>query len=497
MRRVIGSVVVVLILGLLFFFYSTGKLEKISSIVPALSTPSSANEPQGEEEGAVASSETAPIAVVPFTASSKMYLIGGNSTDKAELAQVKTDNTFSGTGVSVTSLYGQMGPFTVLGTLPGSPAAEMDIVNGDELLAVDGKDTATMDIYKATELMRGPAGTTVTLSFRRPSENRTFSVTIPRRVIALPDAELPSFVQRSDVWSSTNGRTWQKEKADAPNLWEPWDGLGDVQSVTFKGKTYVFGKYMEHIPSAMQWVPESISVWSSSDNVNWSLIKKKAPWSTVPGSEDEHGYSLAYYVYAMPSKMIAVSYLNGYSVGKDTNSQTVWSSTDGATWTKENAKPLQGELQRVVSLNGTVYAVVFMYDGSLALMSSTDGVSWSTKNLGLPKGEGVMSIIVYSGELYLVTQTDVSGNAFYLRLYKDGTLGERKSIQSGSMIAQTMYDRTANMFQIGDRLFMYSGYNISENETPFLISTTNMINWEKILLPGSLRNRYNFTLVAK
>lgn len=57
----------------------------------------------------------------------------------------------------------------------------------------------------------------------------------------------------NDVWSSTDGINWVCETANAP-----WQGRGDLSSVVYKNKLWIFGGVYSN------------DVWSSADGVNWT-----------------------------------------------------------------------------------------------------------------------------------------------------------------------------------------------------------------------------------
>lgn len=73
--------------------------------------------------------------------------------------------------------------------IKGSPAEKAGLRAGDRILKVNGSSVLGMPSEKAVTLIRGEAGTKVTLEIERPAENRTFTVTITREQINLPDLE--------------------------------------------------------------------------------------------------------------------------------------------------------------------------------------------------------------------------------------------------------------------------------------------------------------------
>jgi carboxyl-terminal processing protease len=75
----------------------------------------------------------------------------------------------------------------VLTPIPGNPAEEAGIVNGDILLAVDGLEiNSDMTVEEIAGIIRGEEGTAVTLTVRHPDESDQTDITIVRAVILLP-----------------------------------------------------------------------------------------------------------------------------------------------------------------------------------------------------------------------------------------------------------------------------------------------------------------------
>jgi carboxyl-terminal processing protease len=70
-------------------------------------------------------------------------------------------STYQGIGASVSDANG---PVTIVAPFRGSPAEEAGIRAGDIILAVDGESTEGWSDNEAVQVIRGPAGTTVTLT---------------------------------------------------------------------------------------------------------------------------------------------------------------------------------------------------------------------------------------------------------------------------------------------------------------------------------------------
>lgn len=77
----------------------------------------------------------------------------------------------------------------VAAPIKGSPAAKAGLKTGDRILEANGQSLVGGSTEKAQQLILGEPGTPVTLKIERPSENRTFEVTIIRAEIVIPEVE--------------------------------------------------------------------------------------------------------------------------------------------------------------------------------------------------------------------------------------------------------------------------------------------------------------------
>lgn len=75
----------------------------------------------------------------------------------------------------------------LLAAIPGNPAEKAGILEGDVLLAVDGRAIpAEMTVEEIAQMIRGEEGTTVILTIRHPGAAEPIDVPIVRAVILLP-----------------------------------------------------------------------------------------------------------------------------------------------------------------------------------------------------------------------------------------------------------------------------------------------------------------------
>jgi carboxyl-terminal processing protease len=90
---------------------------------------------------------------------------------------------YEGIGIWVEHPEGQ---FTIVAPIAGSPAARADLRAGDVIVAADGQDLIGLETDAAMSLIRGPAGSSVTLTIRRPGMSELFDVTVNREAIEIP-----------------------------------------------------------------------------------------------------------------------------------------------------------------------------------------------------------------------------------------------------------------------------------------------------------------------
>jgi carboxyl-terminal processing protease len=105
--------------------------------------------------------------------------------------QVQSENqqlsgTFTGIGI-----YLNQDPktkqFIITAPIPGSPAEKAGLRHGDILIAVNGISTVGKDINGVSSLIQGKAGTSVTITIKRPGTQQTLTFHIVRAEITVPN----------------------------------------------------------------------------------------------------------------------------------------------------------------------------------------------------------------------------------------------------------------------------------------------------------------------
>lgn len=103
-------------------------------------------------------------------------------------AQIKEqlEGTFEGVGIQIGY---QDDRLAVISPLKGTPADKAGIRAGDKILAIDGVDTSGISLPEAQAKIRGPKGSTVTLTIIHQDEETPKEVKVAREVILIKSLE--------------------------------------------------------------------------------------------------------------------------------------------------------------------------------------------------------------------------------------------------------------------------------------------------------------------
>jgi len=94
--------------------------------------------------------------------------------------QVETQGSFGGLGIEITVKDRQL---TVVAPIEGTPADRAGLHPGDRIVKIDGNPTKDMTLIEAVKKLRGPKGTSVTLTILREESPGPFDLTLVREVI--------------------------------------------------------------------------------------------------------------------------------------------------------------------------------------------------------------------------------------------------------------------------------------------------------------------------
>lgn len=103
--------------------------------------------------------------------------------DEAKSFEEQIAGNFDGIGMEV-GIKDKI--LTVVAPLKDTPAYKAGIKSGDKILKIDKKTTTNLNIDEAIKLIRGPKGTTVTLTIFREGEKQPREVKIVRDTINIP-----------------------------------------------------------------------------------------------------------------------------------------------------------------------------------------------------------------------------------------------------------------------------------------------------------------------
>ncbi len=96
--------------------------------------------------------------------------------------KVDTRGNFGGLGIQIAIRDDQL---TVIAPIDDTPAFRAGVKAGDKIVKIEGETTKDMTLMEAVKLMRGPKGTSVTISIMRESFDKPKEFTITRDIIEL------------------------------------------------------------------------------------------------------------------------------------------------------------------------------------------------------------------------------------------------------------------------------------------------------------------------
>ncbi len=104
-----------------------------------------------------------------------------------ELSMSSITGQFEGIGAYVGMRNGQV---TIVAPIPGSPAEQAGIKPGDIIIEIEGESTEGLTLNQAVLAIRGPKGTSVTITVIHPNETEPIEMTITRDEIKVASAYL-------------------------------------------------------------------------------------------------------------------------------------------------------------------------------------------------------------------------------------------------------------------------------------------------------------------
>lgn len=115
----------------------------------------------------------------------------------SEINSVTLDGEFEGIGAYVTT--SPDGLLMIQTPMPGQPAEKAGVKAGDIVIEVDGEDITNLDINEAILLIRGPKGSTVTLTIVREGESVPLEIAVTRDRIEVPSVNNAHLLEEQDA----------------------------------------------------------------------------------------------------------------------------------------------------------------------------------------------------------------------------------------------------------------------------------------------------------
>ena len=265
-----------------------------------------------------------------------------------------------------------------------------------------------------------------------------------------------------DVWSSTDGKNWGKERTPE------WSGRRGLQVVKHNSTIYVLGGRDDN--------GLFNDVWSSTDGKNWVSVAI-ADWTPRSGHRAVVHNGTIYVV-------------GGYD---GANKNDVWSSVDGKSWmlVTTNADWPVRQIYQVVSFQGTMY----MMGGAVGLVSrndiwsSTDGKTWSQEPDAEWSARYGPKAIVHNDKIYVLGGfTDDGANDVWFSA--DGKTWEKAE----GTIWPDIRDRHQAVLR--DGLLYVLGGRSSNRPDSGVWSSSDGQNWIEVTSDAGWAGRSNFGAVV-
>jgi hypothetical protein len=274
----------------------------------------------------------------------------------------------------------------------------------------------------------------------------------------------PKGPQRSALWRSADGTTWQRVKtADA------FPAASRLRTILGTTDGYLLGGviYDKRAPHA--------AVWSSPDGVTWTLGRGREAWDIggyIDTLEDPASGGVdAFAVYPAPADGTGSTAGGAVAVGEacmgpidrsiwSFNGQCwgqLWRSPDGAAWRKGDLPQTFGTATAVAtSGDRIVVGAPICWDCPPAMLVSDDLTTWRV-GYGSPVDGRLVAMTSAGGRFYaLLVVTDVAngqrtGESLALWSSDDGTQWRLDETQPSLPVAVTSFHEVA-MAVAGDRL---------------------------------------------
>lgn len=285
--------------------------------------------------------------------------------DVARQQESSLDGSFEGIGAYVDATEGE---FKIVTPIQGSPAEEAGLLAGDVVLAVNDQEITGMAEWEVISLIRGPAGTTVTLTVLHPETETPVDLEIERRRIDI-DSVLWARIPGTNLVNLQITRfandTSTELSAALQAILRPQDGQEPVEGIILDLRNNPGGYLQEALMVAGQFLPKDAVVLhevDAHDNTTTHLAQGSGLARDIP-----------LIVLINPGSASAAEILAG-ALQDNGRAKLVGESTVGT---------------------GTVLRPFTLSDGSVVRLGVTN---WLTPNHKLIKGEGIQPDIKVAQE---------------------------------------------------------------------------------------------------
>lgn len=190
----------------------------------------------------------------------------------------------------------------------------------------------------------------------------------------------------NEVWSSSDGRAWTRERANTfrDRAFDPrtdWEGRHTAGYVVFKDRLWIIGGDVNqgHYHN---------DVWSSADGKEWQLVTDKLPW----------GPRALHYTVVHDGKIWVMGgqTMPGFAKSDEVIYGDVWNSEDGVRWNKVEPKGPRWSPRGVICGSAVFKGRIWLLGGGVYVTpkrdwglqndvwSSADGAQWTRHTAAAP-----------------------------------------------------------------------------------------------------------------
>ncbi len=146
-----------------------------------------------------------------------------------DFAEMREDTTgeFGGLGIEVTQ---EDGVVKVVAPIDDTPAAKLGVQSGDLITHVDGESLIGLNLNEAVDMMRGPIGSTVTITIFREGEDEPFDLEITRDTVKVASAKARAIDNNVYIrLTQFNEQSYPNMQEDVATAIEEIGGMDEVE----------------------------------------------------------------------------------------------------------------------------------------------------------------------------------------------------------------------------------------------------------------------------